>query len=228
MRDYPDLLKYRRMDLGLQQKDVARILKCSPNTVSNSEKPYRETKTLVSVWYIKKFCQQFCKNPEDRADLEGKLLIQRSLHTLPRAVREQMNEALTGQSVVVTGGMPMPFRKMLAADLKDVKKTPLSFSADVLNAVVKGERLLSRDDVAKLAGELRQSPNQYLYDAGYLTDSILAFMRRSGLNHEAVDYLVAMPQKDFDLCMNIFRFALEEHSRLYGSQGILKSKGSSK
>lgn len=227
MLDYHDLFRYRRMDLGLQQKDVARILNCSKNTVLNSEKPYKETETLVSVSYIKKFCRQFCKNPEDRADLEGKLLIQRSLHTLPPAVREQMNEALTGQSVVVTGGMPLPFRKTLVDNLKNAKKVS-SFPADVLKAVAKGEQLLSRDDVAKLAKELKQSPDQYLYEAGYLTDGILAFMRRSGLNHEAVEYLVAMPQKDFDLCMNIFRFALEEYSRLYGLRGIHKSQGLSK
>ena len=53
MLDYNDLLKYRRMDLGLQQKDVARILNCAANTVSNSEKPYRESDVLVSVSYIK-------------------------------------------------------------------------------------------------------------------------------------------------------------------------------
>lgn len=227
MLDYNDLLKYRRMDLGLQQKDVARILNCAANTVSNSEKPYRESDVLVSVSYIKKFCQHFCKTPEDRADLESKLLIQRSLHTLPAGAREQINEMLTGQSVVATGGMSLPFRKMLATDLKGVKKVP-SFTADVLNAVVKGERLLSRDDVAKLAKELKQSPDQYLYEAGYLPENILAFMRRSGLNHEAIGYLVSMPQKDFDLCMNIFRFALEEYNRLYGPKGIRKIKGSSK
>lgn len=215
--DYSDILKYRRLSEGLQQKDVAQLLGCSKNTVCASEKPYSVTKQLISENYIEKFVNHLGRNPEDKLDLKRKLLVQRALHLLPPLVAAEFKVMLTAQAVVATGGMPVPFRKMLAADWKAAKQRELaSFPSDVIQSVIKGTRLLSRDDVIKLARELKQSSERYLFTAEYLTEGILEFLRSGGLDYNLATYLTKIPKPDFDMWMDIFKFSISRYNKTHG------------
>lgn len=223
--DYPEILEYRRKSEGLRQIDVARLLGCSPTTVCKSEKPYAVTKVLISEEYVDKFVNQFGRNPEDKQNLRRRLLMQRSLHLLPPLVAAEFRAMLNDQAVVATGSMPAAFRKMLAADWKSAKQRKLvSFPEDVIQSVIKGTRLLSRDEVIQLARGLKQSSEEYLFAAEYMTAGILEFLRNSGMDHELATYMTKMPKQDFDMWIDIFKYSISRYHKTHGHKAVEKPK----
>lgn len=212
---YSRLFKSRRISAGLTQKEVSKKLRCSIMTVSTAERPYGITKQLPSEEYIKKFVHYFGTSESDQIELERNLMIERALIYLPPIVAEQFRESLTNRRTVNRGAMPLPFRKLLATDWRKCSN-PKKQDHQYIEAVIDGERLISRDDVIALAKCLHGDTDKYLLASQYLTDGMIAFINLSGRGTLVLDHMIDLPREDFDFFINSFLYVLEQYKRIHG------------
>ena len=208
---YSKILLNRRRSAGKTQKEVANILRCSVSTISLSEHPYKDTKQLPSEQYLKRFVNAFGVSAQDKIELERQLLTERALIIMPPIVGEQFKESLSDRKIVSSGAMPLPFRKMLAADWKNIKdRESKKYNKDLIQSVIHGERLMARDDVIDLAIALKKDPEVYLFQARYITEEMLTFFEK-GTMTDVIRSLNRMNKEDFDLLINIFVFSVEQY-----------------
>lgn len=221
---YDDILKRRRKHANMTQNEVAHKLRCSIMTVSTSERPYRDTKQLPSEQYIKKFANFFGVNPDDKLDLERQLMVERALINLPPIVAEQFRESLSSHGIANSGAMTLAFRNKLEADWKDVKdNAKKQYDRELIQTVISGERLLSRDGVIALAQALGRDPETYLAVAQMMTEEMRNFTIRYKRGPDLIRLLNRLDQEDSDLFMNTFLYSLDLYLQTHKHKSILKN-----
>ena len=176
------IFRDKRQAAGISQVKLSIILKCNHMTVSKSEQPYSKTGQLPTNDYIHKFAAHFGESPQDRLDLERRLLVERYLLALPPLVSELLESSLNERGTTYSSGMPSAFSKMVEKDWKAAGQIKLKkFSQEDLASIINGSRLLSRDEVIALATTLKQDTEKYLFVAEYMTASIMTLCHTIGI-----------------------------------------------
>ncbi len=217
---YNEIFKSRRIAKGLTQQEVADKCKVSLMTVSSAEQPYAKCKQVPSEKYIKKFAREMGGSHGDIIELERNLMIERALRIIPQSVqgifRNLIENASTG--LCVEGEMPATFREIVQNDWasaqKKHRKIPEKDQA-VIKDTIDNKLFLPRNDIIKMAKLLDGDINRYLLAAEYLTDDLHTLLQRHPFGADFPAKLNRMPQKDLDLFMNIFTYAVNCYMKAY-------------
>jgi len=222
---YNEIFKNRRLAKGLTQQEVADKCKVSLMTVSASEQPYKKSRPIPSESYMKTFAKVFGGNRNDINDLEKQLLVQRALLTIPESVQKYFRDSIENKSsgLCVEGEMPSAFRELVKNDLAIAKKKKQDISENdmaIIRDTINNKMFLPRNDVIKLARLLKGDVNMYLLAAEYLTDNLRILLHRHNFGASFAETLNRMPQKDLDLFMNIFTYAVHCYMKAYPKKAI--------
>jgi len=227
---YHEIFKNRRLAKGLTQQEVADKCKVSLMTVSASEQPYKKSRPIPSEAYMKAFARAIGGNRNDVNNLEKQLLVQRALLTIPESVQKYFRDCIEDKStgLCMEGEMPVTFRELVKNDLAVAKKKNQHIPEQdmvIIRDTINNKMFLPRNDVIKMARLLKGDVNMYLLAAEYLTDNMRILLQRHSFGPSFAETLNKMPQKDLDLFMNIFTYAVNCYMKAYPKKALVDITG---
>jgi len=218
---YNEIFKKRRLEKGFTQQEVADKCRVALMTVSSAEQPPKKNRALPSEVYIKRFARAMGNNVKDSRELEKMLMIQRGLHVVPVSVQKYFRDRIENKTsgLCVDGEMPLMFRELVKNDWMIAKKNNRKISdADqaIIQGTIENRMFLPRHDVIKMANILGGDVDMYLLAADYLTSNLRALLNRNDkFGPDFGGILNRMPQKDLNLLMDIFIFAVNCYMKTY-------------
>lgn len=178
-----DMIKEIRLQHGMNKKEFAEALGCSPTLVTYIEKPFNVTKRTATVDIIRNIAKKFTSNDKERQELENRLLIKRARVVLATTISdEEFVKELSAKDELpevlpAIESMPIEFIEALRADLDAMKdKNGSSYAVlvgnDEIRQILNGEIRIDADGIKKITGILGLPQDKYLVLAGYIPDAV--------------------------------------------------------
>jgi transcriptional regulator with XRE-family HTH domain len=184
-----DTIKQIREKHDLSQKQFGIKIGVTATYVSYLERPYsKEHKYLPSEDLLRKIAKEFSQSEADRLEMEENLLLERAkLVIAPEIVKDYLLEVKKSKILIGDKGgkgrMPSMF---IVKFKKDIQKTPNFYKTSkipksTIDAVLKGEQIISREKVISLANDLNQPIEDYLILSGYMPYEFVETLAHSGM-----------------------------------------------
>ncbi|MDI9561664.1 MAG: helix-turn-helix transcriptional regulator [Pseudomonadota bacterium] len=190
-----ETIKEIRESHGLNKRQFADILGCSPTLIGYIEKPYSESHRVATVDIIHAIAKHFTNSEDERKALEHKLLIKRARVPLEQQISDdEFLKELRGDNnappavAPAYNSMPLEFIKLLQKDVNAIIASGNSHKeiAEDKNIamILRGELCIDADGIIAIANKYGFSPDKYLVLAGYIPECILRLY-----NHDAFRFL---------------------------------------
>lgn len=173
-----ELIRYYRQKRGLSPKEMARRLGVSYVYYNRLEKPYEEGRAVPSEDLLRKFASIVASDSEEEESLYRELLKARVLLLIPPELYENSLKEHPAEKGATnfTEGMPPEFLEQLKADINYTGMSRvtriLGVPRKVIEEVLQGRRILSRESVIRMARAVDQPVSKYLALAGYIPDNL--------------------------------------------------------
>ncbi|MBZ0158330.1 MAG: helix-turn-helix transcriptional regulator [Alphaproteobacteria bacterium] len=225
-----EIIKDVRGKSGLNQRQFAQRIGCTPEYISSIERAPEETHRRASERIIRKIAEQFSPSPHDRERLERELLFARTRESVPKVIVEEFMSDPKRISLFRSEiGMPSPFLKRLRENIEETSNNSFhtmlkATTKEEIEEALNGLLVLPRKSVVELAEALGQPPEEYLLLAEYIPKEFKSLIMHKGMQDMFRTMSEHLTPEEKDQMIDVFSSILEMHVKTKQRKGPERRK----
>lgn len=225
-----EIIKEAREKSGLNQRQFAQRIGCTPEYISSIERAPEETHRRASEKIIKKIAEQFSSSPHERDRLERELLFARTRESAPKVIVDEfMSDPKKISLFRSEVGMPPPFLRRLRKNMGEAGNESFyallhTTTKEEIAETLNGVHVLPRKSVVELAESLRQPPEEYLLLAEYIPKEFKSLIMHKGMQEMFRTMSEHLTPEEKDQIIDVFSSILEMQVKTKHRKGPERGK----